>query len=167
MLRLRRVVSEMLQQRALFVATPVLLRGFKGKRRVRHREPKEGDWTCQCGETNGRFRRECFKCNAPSPPLPPGVQRPKLPGEDPHDWACPCGAMNYRGSVACHKCNQPKPEPPPAPGTEVTMWTCSKCKGVNRSTRKFCFRCSSPQPSMAVPGAAPATATPGAPSQHP
>ncbi|KAK7194585.1 Zn-finger in Ran binding protein [Novymonas esmeraldas] len=129
-------------------ATPVLLarRLAGGQRRQRSREPAKGDWLCQCGETNYHSKRECFKCGAPAPPLPPGVRRPNLPGEDPHDWACPCGKMNYRGSVTCFKCLQPKPVPPPMPGKEVTMWTCPKCKGINRSTRKFCFKCSAPSP---------------------
>ncbi|KAH9598435.1 zinc finger protein [Trypanosoma melophagium] len=126
--------------------TRVLLgRRIKG-RRSRHREPAEGDWLCQCGELNYKSKRECFKCGAPAPPLPPGVRRPSLPGEDPHDWACPCGQMNFRGSVVCHKCQQPKPAPPPLPGKEVTLWTCPKCKGVNRNVRKFCFKCSAPSP---------------------
>ncbi|CCW71351.1 unnamed protein product [Phytomonas sp. Hart1] len=115
-------------------------------RRPRHREPAEGDWICQCGEVNYRSKRECFKCGAPAPPLPPGVRPPSLPGEDPHDWACPCGQMNFRGNVICFKCNQPKPVPPPFPGQEVTLWTCSGCKSVNRSTRKFCFKCFAPSP---------------------
>ncbi|RNF27199.1 uncharacterized protein Tco025E_00573 [Trypanosoma conorhini] len=115
-------------------------------RRSRHREPAEGDWLCQCGELNYKSKRECFKCGAPAPPLPPGVRRPSLPGEDPQDWACPCGQMNFRGSVVCHKCQQPKPAPPPLPGKEVTLWTCPKCKGVNRNVRKYCFKCSAPSP---------------------
>ncbi|PWV10709.1 hypothetical protein C3747_66g38 [Trypanosoma cruzi] len=127
-------------------ATPCCLgRRIKGKR-SRHREPAEGDWLCQCGELNYKSKRECFKCGAPAPPLPPGVRRPSLPGEDPHDWACPCGQMNFRGSVVCHKCLQPKPAPPPLPGKEVTLWTCPKCKGVNRSIRNYCFKCSAPSP---------------------
>ncbi|KAG8344031.1 hypothetical protein TRVL_05137 [Trypanosoma vivax] len=132
--------------RTLFSFTPCYLgRRIKG-RRSRHREPAEGDWLCQCGEPNYKSKRECFKCGAPAPPLPPGVRRPSLPGEDPHDWACPCGQMNFRGSVVCHKCQQPKPTPPPLPGKEVTLWTCPKCKGVNRNVRKFCFKCASPSP---------------------
>lgn len=127
--------------------TPACLaRRIRGGRRQRHREAAPGDWLCQCGEVNYRSKRECFKCGAPAPPLPPGVRRPSLPGEDPNDWACPCGQMNFRGSVLCHKCQQPKPVPPPLPGKEVTLWTCPKCKGVNRSHRKFCFKCSTPSP---------------------
>lgn len=134
--------------RAFTSATPRCLarRIRAGARRARVREAAPGDWLCQCGETNYRSKRECFKCGAPAPPLPPGVRRPTLPGEDPHDWACPCGQMNFRGSVLCFKCQQPKPEPPPLPGKELTLWTCPKCKGVNRSTRKFCFKCSAPSP---------------------
>lgn len=56
--------------------------------------------------------------------------------------------MNFRGSVICHKCQQPKPEPPPLPGKEITLWTCPKCKNINRSTRKGCFKCSFPSPLM-------------------
>lgn len=123
----------------------LLMRKFKG-RRPRKREPKEGDWVCQCGEVNYRVKRECFKCGAPAPPLPPGVKRPSLPGEDPNDWACPCGQMNFRGNVTCYKCSQPKAAPPVDPANAVTMWSCKKCKGVNRSTRKFCFKCGSPPP---------------------
>nr|CCC92227.1 conserved hypothetical protein [Trypanosoma congolense IL3000] len=135
-----------LWSRQYFTTTQLSLgRRIKG-RRSRHREPAEGDWLCQCGEANYKSKRECFKCGAPAPPLPPGVRRPSLPGEDPHDWACPCGQMNFRGSVVCHKCQQPKPTPPPLPGKEVTLWTCPKCKGINRNMRKFCFKCSSPSP---------------------
>lgn len=130
------------------VTMPLLSRRIRGARRPRHREPAPGDWTCQCGEVNYRAKRECFKCGAPAPPLPPGMRRPTLPGEDPHDWACPCGQMNFRGNVLCHKCNQPKPEPPAAPGKEVTLWTCQKCKGINRSNRRYCFKCSAPSPLM-------------------
>jgi len=120
---------------------PRCMRKFRGRRTPRRREPKEGDWSCQCGEVNYRAKRECFKCGAPAPPLPPGVRRPSLPGEDPNDWACPCGQMNFRGNVNCHKCAQPKPVTPPPPGMEVTMWTCTKCRAINRNTRKFCFKC--------------------------
>lgn len=136
------------QTRTLYTPTTALFarRIRAGARRQQAREPTPGDWLCQCGETNYRSKRECYKCGAPAPPLPPGVRRLTLPGEDPHDWACPCGQMNFRGSVLCHKCQQPKPEPPPLPGKELTLWTCPKCKGVNRSTRKFCFRCSLPSP---------------------
>eukprot|EP00744_Colponema_vietnamica_P023188 GILI01033494.1.p1 GENE.GILI01033494.1~~GILI01033494.1.p1 ORF type:complete len:238 (+),score=13.09 GILI01033494.1:35-715(+) len=119
----------------------LLMRKFKGRKGPRTRESKEGDWLCQCGETNYRSKRECYKCGAPAPPLPPGVRRPSLPGEDPNDWACPCGQMNFRGSVNCHKCLQPKPIAPPPPGQEITMWTCVKCKNINRNTRKNCFKC--------------------------
>ncbi|CAJ1018670.1 putative Zn-finger in Ran binding protein [Leishmania utingensis] len=134
--------------RPFFTATPLCLaRRLAGnQRRQRNREPTKGDWQCQCGEVNYYSKRECYKCGAPAPPLPPGVRRPNLPGEDPHDWACPCGQMNFRGSVLCHKCQQPKPVPPPLPGKETTLWTCPKCKGVNRNTRKFCFKCSVPSP---------------------
>lgn len=118
----------------------------RGGRRPRLREPQEGDWSCQCGEVNFRSKRECYKCGAPAPPLPPGVRRPTLPGEDPHDWACPCGQMNFRGNVICHRCNQPKPQPPPPPGQEVTLWTCTKCRGINRNNRRFCFKCSALSP---------------------
>eukprot|EP00758_Cryptobia_borreli_P007095 Tbor_TRINITY_DN5245_c0_g2::TRINITY_DN5245_c0_g2_i1::g.16308::m.16308 len=129
-------------QRRLFSSSTVaLMRKFKGKRGPKTRESKEGDWLCQCGETNYRSKRECYKCGAPAPPLPPGVRRPSLPGEDPHDWACPCGQMNFRASVSCYKCMQHKPVAPPPPGQEVTMWTCPGCKGVNRNTRKNCFKC--------------------------
>lgn len=139
------------QTRCVASPTAVCLgRRMRGGRRPRFREPAEGDWLCQCGELNYKSKRECFKCGAPAPPLPPGVRRPSLPGEDPHDWACPCGQMNFRGSVVCYKCSQPKPEPPPLPGKEVTLWTCSVCKGVNRSNRKFCFRCSAPSPSVVL-----------------
>lgn len=117
-----------------------------GSRKKRAREPMKGDWLCQCGEVNYQSKRECFKCGAPAPPLPPGVRRPSFPGEDPMDWACPCGQMNFRASVLCHKCQQPKPDPPPLPGKEVTMWTCPKCKAINRSSRKFCYKCSVPSP---------------------
>ena len=113
----------------------------RGHGRGRQREPMAGDWTCPCGVTNGRSRRECFKCSAPAPPLPLGETRPKLPGEDPQDWACPCGKMNYRGNVNCHKCGMPKPVPPPPAGEEVTMWKCTKCRNINRKTRKQCFKC--------------------------
>ena len=123
--------------------SPLLMRKFKGRRGPKKREPQEGDWVCQCGEVNFRSKRECFKCGAPAPPLPPGVRRPALPGEDPNDWACPCGQMNFRGKVNCFKCNQPKPVAPPASGIEVTLWKCPKCNGVNRSTRKCCFKCKS------------------------
>jgi hypothetical protein len=49
--------------------------------------------------------------------------------------------MNYRGNVNCHKCGMPKPVPPPAPGEEITMWKCGKCRSINRKTRKMCFKC--------------------------
>lgn len=124
----------------------LLVRKFKGRRPPKKREAQEGDWPCQCGEVNYRSKRECFKCGAPAPPLPPGVRRPSLPGEDPHDWACPCGQMNFRGSVVCYKCKQPKPVAPVAPGQEIQMWKCSKCNNINRSTRKFCFKCFCPSP---------------------
>lgn len=104
-----------------------------------------GDWTCTCGEINYRSRRECPKCNTPAPPLPLGMSRPKLPGEDPHDWACPCGKMNFRQSVNCFKCQMPKPVAPPAAGQEVTMWKCGRCKSVMRSTKKHCLQCFAPQ----------------------
>lgn len=128
--------------------SPVRLgRRMRGGRRTRHREPNPGDWLCQCGETNYRSKRECFKCGAPAPPLPPGVRRPSLPGEDPHDWACACGQMNFRGSVVCHKCSQPKPVPP---GQETTpLWTCPTCKGINREHRKTCFKCGAVSPNLA------------------
>ncbi|GET86588.1 hypothetical protein, conserved [Leishmania tarentolae] len=134
--------------RTFSTATPLCLaRRLAGThRRQRNREPTKGDWLCQCGEVNYQSKRECYKCGAPAPPLPPGVRRPSLPGEDPHDWACPCGQMNFRGAVVCHKCQQPKPVPPPLPGKEITMWTCPKCKSINRSNRKFCFKCSVPSP---------------------
>lgn len=138
---------------AAYQATPfihptnvLLMRKFKGRKGPRHREPKEGDWVCQCGETNYKSKRECYKCGAPAPPLPPGVRRPSLPGEDPHDWACPCGQMNFRQNVNCYKCNQPKPMSPSAVGSEVTMWNCPKCKNTNRSTRRNCFKCFSLAP---------------------
>ncbi|CAD2222586.1 hypothetical protein AGDE_02335 [Angomonas deanei] len=54
--------------------------------------------------------------------------------------------MNFRGGVLCHRCKEPKPVPPPLPGQEVTLWTCTICKGVNRNNRKFCFKCSAPSP---------------------
>ena len=127
------------------------MKKFRGRKPVRRREAKEGDWICQCSEVNFRSKRECYKCGAPAPPLPPGVRRPSLPGEDPNDWACPCGQMNFRGSVNCYKCLQPKPVAPVAPGMEVTMWTCPKCRGVNRSSRKFCFKCNSASPNTAQP----------------
>lgn len=120
------------------------MRKFRGRGRVKRRDAQEGDWLCGCGETNYRSKRECFKCGAPAPPLPPGVRRPSLPGEDPNDWACPCGQMNFRGSVDCYKCKQPKPVAPAAPGQEVTMWKCGTCSNVNRSTRKHCFKCFTP-----------------------
>ncbi|CUI15009.1 zinc finger protein, putative [Bodo saltans] len=136
-----------------FEVTPTLLmkrfrgRGGRGRGRGRGgREAQEGDWLCGCGETNYRSKRECFKCGAPAPPLPPGVRRPSLPGEDPNDWACPCGQMNFRGSVVCYKCKQQKPVTPAAPGQEITMWKCGKCSNINRSNRKFCFKCFSPSP---------------------
>lgn len=126
--------------------TPVCFaRRMRGGRRTRHREPNPGDWLCQCGETNYRSKRECFKCGAPAPPLPPGVRRPSLPGEDPHDWACACGQMNFRGSVVCHKCAQPKPVPP---GQETPLWTCPGCKGINREHRKTCFKCGAVSPNI-------------------
>jgi hypothetical protein len=129
------------------VTPPRLARRIRaGARRTRVREAAPGDWLCQCGEMNYRVKRECFKCGAPAPPLPPGARRPQMPGEDPHDWACPCGQMNFRGNVLCYKCQQPKPEPPPLPGKVLTLWTCPKCKGINRSTRKFCFKCAAPSP---------------------
>lgn len=122
-------------------------RRMRGGRRTRHREPNPGDWLCQCGETNYRSKRECFKCGAPAPPLPPGVRRPSLPGEDPNDWACACGQMNFRGSVVCHKCSQPKPVPP---GQETTpLWTCPTCSGINREHRKTCFKCGAVSPNIA------------------
>eukprot|EP00796_Vickermania_ingenoplastis_P009574 gene9574-6729_t len=121
------------------------MRGGRG--RARHREPSPGDWLCQCGETNYRSKRECFKCGAPAPPLPPGVRRPSLPGEDPHDWACACGQMNFRGSVVCHKCAQPKPVPP---GQETQLWTCPACKGINRDHRKTCFKCGAISPNFTL-----------------
>lgn len=121
------------------------MRGGRG--RSRHREPSPGDWLCQCGETNYRSKRECFKCGAPAPPLPPGVRRPSLPGEDPNDWACACGQMNFRGSVVCHKCAQPKPVPP---GKETLLWTCSSCKGINRDHRKTCFKCGNISPNIVL-----------------
>lgn len=124
-----------------------LARRMRGGRRARHREPNPGDWLCQCGETNYRSKRECFKCGAPAPPLPPGVRRPSLPGEDPNDWACACGQMNFRGSVVCHKCSQPKPVPP---GQETTpLWTCPTCSGINREHRKTCFKCGAVSPNIA------------------
>jgi hypothetical protein len=135
----------------VFSATPTLLgrgRGGRGRGRGRGRgarEPQVGDWTCTCGEVNYRSRRECPKCNAPAPPLPLGMSRPKLPGEDPHDWACPCGKMNFRQSVNCFKCQMPKPVAPPEPGKEVTMWKCSRCKNIQRSTKKNCQKCLAPQ----------------------
>lgn len=133
-------------------STPQLMRKFRGKRGApRKREAQEGDWLCACGETNYKSKRECFKCGAPAPPLPPGVRRPSLPGEDPKDWACPCGQMNFRGSVVCYRCKQPKPAPPTEPGQEVTMWKCGKCSNINRSVRKFCFKCFSPCPLAPAP----------------
>lgn len=133
---------------AFFRPSPILrARRMRGGRRTRHREPNPGDWLCQCGETNYRSKRECFKCGAPAPPLPPGVRRPSLPGEDPNDWACACGQMNFRGSVVCHKCSQPKPVPP---GQETTpLWTCPTCKGINREHRKTCFKCGAVSPNVA------------------
>lgn len=132
--------------------TPICrARRMRGGRRTRHREPNPGDWLCQCGETNYRSKRECFKCGAPAPPLPPGVRRPSLPGEDPHDWACACGQMNFRGSVVCHKCAQPKPVPP---GQETPLWTCPGCKGINREHRKTCFKCGAVSPNIVFPGSA-------------
>jgi hypothetical protein len=140
-------------QRSSFHETPVnWMRKFgrgRGRGRGRgamRRESQEGDWLCGCGETNYRSKRECFKCGAPAPPLPPGVRRPSLPGEDPHDWACPCGQMNFRASVECYKCKQPKPVTPVAPGHEITMWKCGKCTSINRNTRRHCFKCFAPSP---------------------
>ncbi|CCW63553.1 unnamed protein product [Phytomonas sp. EM1] len=140
------VASLRMSCRGMHLSGVCRARRMRSGRRPRHREPAEGDWVCQCGEVNYKSKRECFKCGAPAPPLPPGVRPPTLPGEDPHDWACPCGQMNFRGNVICHKCNQPKPVPPPLPGQEVTLWTCPGCKSVNRSTRKYCFKCSAPSP---------------------
>lgn len=134
----------------LLAPTPRLLGRRMRGRRTRHREPNPGDWLCQCGETNYRSKRECFKCGAPAPPLPPGVRRPSLPGEDPHDWACPCGQMNFRGSVACYKCAQPKPVPP---GAETVLWTCPGCKGINRENRKTCFKCGAVSPQLTAAAA--------------
>lgn len=132
----------------LFHPTSVCLaRRMRGGRRTRHREPSPGDWLCQCGETNYRSKRECFKCGAPAPPLPPGVRRPSLPGEDPNDWACACGQMNFRGSVVCHKCSQAKPTPP---GKETLLWTCPHCKGINREHRKTCFKCGAISPNFSL-----------------
>lgn len=129
-----------------FSSTPMLFargRG-RGRGRGRVREPQVGDWTCTCGEVNYRSRRECPKCNAPAPPLPLGMSRPKLPGEDPHDWACPCGKMNFRQSVNCFKCKMPKPV---APGQESGngMWKCNRCKSIQRVTKKHCLKCLAPQ----------------------
>lgn len=139
--------SALLHAMRRYATASPLLRGRRMmNNRKRRREASEGDWTCQCGEVNYKSKRECFKCGSPAPPLPPGVRRPSLPGEDPHDWACPCGSMNFRGSVVCYKCQQPKPEPPPLPGKEVLLWTCPKCKSINRNTRKYCFKCSVPSP---------------------
>mmetsp|Transcript_24180 Transcript_24180/g.28145 ORF Transcript_24180/g.28145 Transcript_24180/m.28145 type:complete len:221 (-) Transcript_24180:56-718(-) len=145
------------ERRRSFSAAPfapsssLLMRKFRGgKRTPRKRDAQEGDWLCACGETNYRSKRECFKCGAPAPPLPPGVRRPSLPGEDPKDWACPCGQMNFRGSVVCYRCKQAKPAPPPEPGQEITMWKCGKCSSINRNTRKFCFKCFSPCPLTAA-----------------
>ena len=149
---------------SLFAPSRVLLmRKFKGRKGPRTREAKEGDWLCQCGETNYKSKRECYKCGAPAPPLPPGVRRPSLPGEDPNDWACPCGQMNFRGSVNCHKCQQPKPIAPPPPGQEITMWTCLKCKNINRNTRKNCFKCFALAPAGVVAPLRPNAAQQGAP----
>ena len=136
------------QRRTFFTATPINRRRPAGRvnsrtanRNKRQREPKPGDWTCQCGTVNFRARRECYQCNAPAPPLPPGVKRLRLPGEDPHDWACPCGSMNYRGNVNCFKCHMPKPAPPPEAGEDVEFWKCSNCIQINRPKRTYCFQC--------------------------
>ena len=172
-----------LQTRAFFAATPaffmqptpvLLRRPMKGRKKFR--EPKPGDWTCQCGTINFRAKRECFQCNAPAPPLPPGQTRPKMPGEDPNDWACPCGKMNYRGNVNCHKCHMPKPVAPPAPGENTENWKCQKCKNINRPNRKFCFRCNCAKDAVITDGgkasagaaagaAVAAAASPGAPAE--
>lgn len=134
---------------SLFCPTSVLLKPMR-KRRLPQREPQAGDWLCSCGHSNSKFRRDCFKCNGPAPPLPLGESRPKLPGEDPHDWACACGKMNYRGNVSCHKCGMPKPAAAEAE-QKNQMWKCAKCSCLNRVNRKFCFQCKALQSISAVP----------------
>jgi hypothetical protein len=147
------------QGRGFHSSTVLLRRMGKGGGRKKFREPKPGDWTCQCGTINFKAKRECFQCNAPAPPLPPGVVRPKMPGEDPNDWACPCGQMNYRGNVNCHKCHMPKPVVPPPPGANTELWKCPKCKNMNRPNRKFCFSCNVAKDAViSGPGSAPAAA---------
>lgn len=129
--------------RSFFTVTSRRLK-FAKRGRGRGSLPKAGDWTCACGITNGFSRRECFKCQAPAPPLPLGQSRPRLPGENPNDWACPCGKMNFQGNVNCFKCGMPKPIAPTAADAQASsMWQCTKCRFVTRSTQRFCIRCKS------------------------
>jgi hypothetical protein len=112
------------------------------RRRLPVREPKPGDWTCSCGHSNSKFRRDCIKCNGPAPPLPLGESRPLLPGEDPRSWACPCGKMNYPSNVNCFKCGMPKaPTAEQETKMNQNMIKCAKCACINRAGKMFCFQC--------------------------
>mmetsp|Transcript_6540 Transcript_6540/g.15717 ORF Transcript_6540/g.15717 Transcript_6540/m.15717 type:complete len:145 (-) Transcript_6540:140-574(-) len=90
---------------------------------------REGDWLCECGNTNFAFRGKCNRCQAPRPSggSSRGDDGGRGRGRDdrakvtaapqgpaglfsPDDWACPsCGNMNWARRPRCNLCNTSKP----------------------------------------------------------
>ncbi|XP_063701847.1 RNA-binding protein 28 [Culicoides brevitarsis] len=126
---------------------------------------REGDWPCDCGNTNFAWRGECHKCKKPRPggvpanvakkPAARGISsslnksRDNSKGND-RDWTCECGKSNFARRNECFKCNKSKPEGGTNkkftnPNAREGDWSC-ECGANNFSRRTDCFKCAKKRP---------------------
>jgi len=104
-------------------------------------EPKNGDWTCYCGELNFASRENCRKCNSLKPSV--NVTVSTYP-----DWICnTCGVSNFASRNDCRSCNSQRIlfqviNPELMPKARSPNWSCS-CGESNFGSRTTCRRCES------------------------
>ena len=118
----------------------------------------EADWTCICGCVNFSRQLQCLKCQnlRPTGTTPTAAINP---ANSMDDWHCECGMQNFAQRKDCFGCMKPRTSI--SAGDHVTMnvteqartmvrvsveqrpgdWLCPSCRGLNFTSRKFCFRC--------------------------
>lgn len=94
------------------------------------RQPRPGDWSCSCGQSNFASRSDCYKCKSPKPEgadESTGGNNNGWNGSSggwgnsgggetgkkfnrPGDWTCSCGQSNFASRSECYKCKTQKPE---------------------------------------------------------